>query len=150
MEIIDRLAALFLGTMLVVVSTAGGYYLLLSWKRGRRSVEWPTTEGRITSSRVESDQDRHAVKIQYSFRADGKQFEGDTVTYRGISTDRKTADNYVAKNPENHVVMVHYDPTNPPTSVLETGVDSRTYVLATMVLVILFIVGLAVISGFVF
>ena len=124
------ITGLVIGGLLLV----GGFFLTYRIgkpirDRAAASVAWPTTEGRITGSRVErvkNGGDRKATytaDITYEYALDGRTFEGDRVWFgddysaSDASAFRAAVDRY----PVGKAVKVHYDPAEPAESVLEPG-----------------------------
>lgn len=124
------IAGLIAGSLLLV----GGYFLTYRVGKPIRdkaaaSTAWPTTDGRITASRVERVKqggDRKAsftADITYEYALDGRTLEGDRVWFgddysaSDASAFRAAVDRY----PVGKAVKVHYDPAEPAESVLEPG-----------------------------
>lgn len=117
-------------------------YVRLAWKRGNASVHWPTARGEILSSAVVYDGDHHQPHIEYCYRVEGQRYTCDTITYRGYTPDQNTAESFVRRYPAKSEVNVRYDPHSPDVAVLEPGVDRKTFVIAIVVLLGLFSVGI--------
>ena len=103
----------------------------------RKSVEWPTTAGRIVRSGVDvsvhkdrySDRDRreresrsHSASIEYEFDVNGQPFKGSRITVISDQFGSKAwAQATSTKFPVGNEVTVSYNPTNPEQCVLEPG-----------------------------
>lgn len=97
--------------------------------RAAASTTWPTTDGRITGSKVERVKqggDRKATftaDITYEYTLDGRTFEGDRVWFGDdySASDASAFRAAVGRYPVGKAVKVHYDPAEPAESVLEPG-----------------------------
>ncbi len=143
MDLLDRISLQFFGWFFPFLSVLAGGYLWLHWKRGNASVWWPSVQGEILLSEVESDDEKYSPRIEYRYAVDGVQYKGDTLTYRGYGVDRKTAEFCVSRFPAKSTVPVYYDPGKPSVSVLEQGVDPADYLIALAVLLVVFVAGVA-------
>jgi hypothetical protein len=133
---------LFFGIAFPLFAVFGAYLLRVAWHRGNASQKWPTTKGLVIASKTEYDGDHYSPKVRYRYQVNSKILEGDTVTYRGFSTDRDTVEAYVKKYHEDATVSVYYDPDAPANSVLEPGVDKKAYIAGLVVLLSLFWTGI--------
>jgi hypothetical protein len=99
---------------------------------GAASVRWPSTDGRIVSSRLVTDHDssddkRYSAAVRYSYEVDGAQYVGDRVLFyyrsrfEGHTYDRSLVDPVLRRYPVGRQVRVHYEPGAPKNSVLEPG-----------------------------
>ena len=92
-------ATLIFGVIFTAIGFCVVYFVGLPMVReARASKSWPTTEGVITVSRVESRRERRDGKtktmyshhVEYSYNVDGRQLTGDQV-YCDRATDRASA-----------------------------------------------------------
>lgn len=139
----EHFSRLFFGIIFPLFAIYSVFALRRAWKHGKASEQWPTIEGTILESRVEYDGDNYNLRIRYRYNVLFEIFEGDAVTYRGFSGDKRTLEGYVEKYPEQSKVLVYYDPADPENSVLEPGVDSSSYVLGGVGIVVLFTIGIS-------
>ena len=139
---IERISGIFFGIALPSGAVFGAYALRLAWTRGTASQQWPTTDGTILESQVDYDGDHHRAKIRYQYVVQAEVLTGEVITYRGINTDRVTAEEYAEKYPISMKVVVYYDPASPAISVLEPGVDKQAYLAGSVVILVLFCVGI--------
>jgi Protein of unknown function (DUF3592) len=103
---------------------------------------WPTTDGVITSSKLETNspiqvKDRFnnwrsyessMPKVRYTYTVDGKQLEGSRITREPRADDH--GDAVVARYPVGKTVKVYYDAKDPASSVLEAKTSIGGVILA--------------------
>jgi len=124
------IVGLIVGGVLLV----GGYYLAYRVGKPIRdqaaaSVTWPTTDGRITASRVErvkkagDGQATYTADISYDYALDGRTFAGERVWFGDdySASDASAFRAAVSRYPVGQAVKVYYDPAEPAESVLEPG-----------------------------
>lgn len=96
----------------------------------RRSLDWPTTWGTITSASLERSamgglQNNHnstwAAKVLYEYEVDGRTYRGDTICSGGeLNTSFKSrAEERCRQYSPGSRVQVHYDPEDRNTCCLE-------------------------------
>ena len=77
--------------------------------------------------------------VTYSYSVDGVDHEGDRISIGAAgSGDPELAEAIRGRYPVGGEVPVHYDPSDPASSVLEPGVHGSTYILAIIGVVFLF------------
>jgi hypothetical protein len=119
---VPALAALGLAFLAV-----GGYHAWL----GMASESWPTAEGKILSSRVQSRRDRdsngrattqYTAKVDYEYQVGDRRYRSQRIQY-GLFTSnvRGQARSVVDRYPQGQAVQVRYDPDSPETAVLDPG-----------------------------
>lgn len=124
------ITGLVVGGLLLV----GGFFLTVRIgkpirDRAAASVAWPTTDGRITGSRVvRVRHGRYGTKtytadITYEYALDGGTFAGDRIWFGDdySASDASAFRAAVGRYPVGKAVKVHYDPAEPAQSVLEPG-----------------------------
>lgn len=100
-------------------------YLGWQWWLERRSRRWPSTVGRVISSRVIYDAyrlpRRYAVPgVEYEYTVDGTVWRGRRVRFGGwLNTNPEDAGVVAMRYKEGSPVSVRYDPRNPRRSTLE-------------------------------
>jgi len=102
-----------------------------SMQKAKAAKAWPTVEGRITSSEVDSywkrDRDSgstrmHEAKIAYEYTVDGVSYESTKISFMSSSSSlRGQAQAMVRKYPAGGTATVYYNPSNPQEAVLEPG-----------------------------
>ena len=121
-------------TGLLVGSLLAGGGFLLAFRLGKpirdealASTSWPTTDGRITRSRLdESRKDgttHRSADIGYEYEVAGRAFTG-TRVWIGDEYSSSPGNEFraaVERHPVGRRVRVHYDPADPARSVLEPG-----------------------------
>ena len=102
---------------------------------GLRSRAWPTAQGSILSSQVDtqssSDGTTYAPKVTYAYEAGGGHRSGSLVHGGGpvYISSQKYAQAIVDRYPQGAKVSVHYDPRDPSLSVLEPGIHWESLLL---------------------
>jgi hypothetical protein len=94
------------------------------------TTSWPTADGVVTSSRLETNtvqtkdqagylryRESRVPKVSYHYTVDGRQLEGSRITREPRADDH--GDAVVAQYPVGKAVKVYYDPKDPASSVLE-------------------------------
>jgi hypothetical protein len=123
--------------------------------------DWPTTDGVITSSKIDSNtiqtHDRagnlryaetRQPKVSYSYTVDGKQLEGSRITREPHADGH--GDAKLAAYPVGKTVKVYYDPKDPASSVLELGTSIGGIIFAALgAFFVLFSIVLVVVLKFV-
>ncbi|MBN1517904.1 DUF3592 domain-containing protein [Candidatus Sumerlaeota bacterium] len=143
----------------VLFSAIGGGLIIFvglpTVHKAKASLEWPTTDGVVTSSEVVTSHDEdgttYGANIIYRYTIDGQELIGDTVWYGGNfkSSSKKLALKTVGKYPKDKQVTVHYDPDRPNEAVLEPGAFKSTYFMLIFGGVFL-VVGLLMLAGSLF
>ncbi|MDH5680189.1 MAG: DUF3592 domain-containing protein [Spirochaetota bacterium] len=122
---------LIFGTKGIIFMVIGSF----SVENAKDSVNWPATDGLITTSRIEivvrksrryskttgytttTTRSREA-RVFYDYQVNGQHYSGDKVSYKSIKPD-----DAVNKYPKGKKLRVHYNPDDPSTSVIEPGYD---------------------------
>jgi hypothetical protein len=148
MDIFHQFAQYFFGIVFTCLSLIYASGVWLRWKRGKNSLNWPTTTGEILTSSVESIDDSYKANVKYVYLVDGKEHEGATITFADYQVDAETAQLRVARFPEGARVPVYYNPKSPKVSTLEIGNGPVRYpVLAGIILLILLVAGISLLIG---
>lgn len=108
--------------------------VLIAWaavRRGRTMRAWPTADGVVVESRVETTTTRHTgaytrststlfyvPRVIYRFRVEGVDVDGDQLGHSVSSTAPAVAERCAASYPVGTRVVVHYDPSEPATAVV--------------------------------
>lgn len=146
------------GLIIVTLVCAGvgsffTFYLgLPMYRRALASTSWPTTDGRIQTSRVETSRDnkgktRYTSAVQFAYEVQGQNYESAYVWPSGgyssssESEHRKVVERYTPGKQ----VKVFYDPQKPEFGILEPGVTSTNYIVL-IVGVMFFLAGLVMIA----
>ncbi len=122
-------------TILVLISlSAGGVYLYGKYvdrmtTLSKLSLEWPSTEGLITHSNLETRQRKvgtsrkmqHTVEINYEYVVDGDLYRNDTAQFNQNNLSTIEKQRLIARYPEGRQVEVFYNPSDPDESVLVPG-----------------------------
>jgi hypothetical protein len=105
----------------------GGYNVWM----GMASQSWPTAEGKILSSRIQSRRDRdssgrattmYTAKVDYEYQVGERQFRSQRVQYGLFSSSaRNQARDVMERYPQGRAVKVRYNPDSPEVAVLDPG-----------------------------
>jgi Protein of unknown function (DUF3592) len=116
-------------TLFAIVVVFTGVSWWRAWFQHRRldrSVTWPSTPGRITSSRVELDDEGDpTAEIAYTYRVDGVDYTGDRVSFGDLRGE--SAREVVAHHWTGRYVAVSYDPDRRQDSVLQVTRGQGTW-----------------------
>ena len=111
-----------------LVGTALFGYGHIKLQESRASVDWPTANGRIITSRVESheseDGTTYSADIVYVYNVEGTEHSSDVVVIGG---HEYSAHNVVQRYPVDKNVTVSYAPDDATNAVLEPGVESYMF-----------------------
>lgn len=106
----------------VALAFAGGRMVY----RSKASKDWPTVQGTVVSSRVETLRSKRAVSfrpdVSYRYEVNGVPYTSDTVAFDGhgsggLSEAQAVSRHYVAGAP----VTLHYEPADPSVACLQCG-----------------------------
>jgi len=128
-------------TIIIIITLA--YLLVAIWRSSaillnylkvrtelKNSLEWPSTTGQITSSKIEEvvwysrtkgNSYMYHPEVNYLFTVNNKEFDGNRVRFgSNIGTPKKQEAYAMTKRyPENASVNIYYDPGGPANSVIE-------------------------------
>jgi hypothetical protein len=100
---------------------------------GAASENWPSVAGKITLSMAGStgprDSKTYHPEVSYEYTVDGKTFTSKRISFAVAQIQRASQleiEEYLKQYPEGADVEVHYDPEDPSTSCLETGLQLGT------------------------
>lgn len=111
-------------------------------KNAAASQKWPTTQGTIIYSQMESmyrprtDTNRsttsYSLDLQYTYEADGHSYTGSQIAFADPpggdgESGQEAVREVMSQYPITKIVTVYYDPNDPATAVLEPGASSGTY-----------------------
>jgi hypothetical protein len=121
----------FVGSGAVAIGVLTAYGTVRMRLKVGQSHKWPTVPGKIVSSELESETERHnrkpittyAAAIRYAYEVDGKAYESDQIQLGGTSETSQPGEfeRMVKRYPEGKRVTVYYDPDDPATATLEPG-----------------------------
>lgn len=122
--------------------------------KAHASKSWPSTTGQVTVSKLEKrykdghmqEQERQfsserrrreidrnttfMAKIHYSYSVNSQDYEGQRVSFGGVSTNNpKDAQRVLKRYPRGKEVKVYYHPQNPKDSLLEPGITGSAFFL---------------------
>ncbi|MFY2559783.1 DUF3592 domain-containing protein [Corallococcus terminator] len=105
------------------------YFAISTMVRQTQAASWPSVQGTITRSEVESVRSNksttYGLKVAYDYSVDGQRHEGTRHRYAsGRSGVRAYSEELVARYPLGASVPVYYRPGQPSEAVLQVGLDS--------------------------
>lgn len=120
--------SIILGLFVVagLVATIWGLRVIII---ARRSLEWPSVEGKIEVSKVSSDEFDLLPNIEYSYCIGQRTFQQVLKFPSDITPTKEFALNYVEKYPIGKKVQVYYNPANPNHSTLEPGLAKGDWLI---------------------
>ena len=119
--------------MIVILLTFGlifGGVGLYRYNLGKKSVTWPAVKGKMTHARAVpttvNKQQEYQLSVKYRYTVDGKSYTGERVTVSdNYQKTRSLANEVLKKYPVGGEVSVYYNPANPGSSVLKTGMNKN-------------------------
>jgi hypothetical protein len=117
---LGALAALFAG---LVLTGFGAWKTLAAWE----SRSWPVAAGVVQRSLVERGVHgrhgrRYRAQVEYAYSVDGRYYRSSRISFGDAATGfRAPARWIVSRYPVASEVVVHYDPADPESAVLVTG-----------------------------
>ena len=128
--------------------------LLMAWagyemKRALETLDWPETQGTITSSGVSKEIRRESgagsrqsityyPEIRYAYQANGRSYTGTKINIGGKTGGMEwLAQRAVKKYSSGENVMVHYNPHDPAEAVLKAGIAGSSIFMLLMGVVFL-------------
>jgi hypothetical protein len=126
---------------------AVSYAMYQIYADATNSTNWPSVDGKVTSSRIEQSRRKFRVyydpKIEYNFSVKGSGYHGTRISFMLPTDDpsEESAQAVVDKHPVNSTCKVYYDPTNPWNCTLETGTTPVGILICALVPVLLAAVG---------
>ena len=116
----------------------GGVILFFGMKSllaANDSKSWPTVQGKIISSSVDSKRSdkggtTYHAEVIYEYKVGGQTQSSHNVAFGGYgSSDPSHARSIVNKYPAGSDITVHYSPSSPSEAVLETGISGQAFFL---------------------
>lgn len=142
---------------LVVFALAAALLMaLMAWATARRAWtmrRWPTADGIVVESRVERTMTRrtrrsrttstpfYIPRVVYRFRVEGVEIDGDRLGRSVSSSTSGVVERLVAAFPVGTRVVVHYDPAEPTTAVVDPGAGMVPLALAAAAAILVLIAG---------
>lgn len=135
------LALMFLIGGIIMLVYIGGHIASAG-----ESADWPSIEGRLSkislSERRSSSSAGHmgtrietltyGIDAEYDYRVGGTSYLGKRFSFEPFTGDRSYWEAKAGLYEAGSRVNVHYDPGNPESAVLETGVYERNYIFIVM------------------
>ncbi len=108
---------LWLIRLYILFALAGFLYGVIQVKEAKRSLEWPSTLGKVIEARRGSDPVKPLVLYRYA--VDGRQYEARRIAFRQVAGDETAP--MLRRYRVGKEVTVYFDPEDPETAVLEVG-----------------------------
>lgn len=103
---------------------------IVSLRRDRPSLVWPSVEGKLAQSdllwRSKGLGYYRYAQVMYTYRVDGRQYVSHQIALWSPDLSRGNARAFVAANPPRSTVLVYYEPQHPENAVLLPGADEWT------------------------
>lgn len=123
--------------MIIVLLLFGlvlGGFGLNRYHMGKESQSWPAIRGKITYSHAQSRRVKNSYEYQpsvkYTYFVDKRSHTGKRITASDVYQKTLSgAKDILKKYPVGGEVSVYYDPADPGTSLLETGIKKNVYIL---------------------
>jgi Protein of unknown function (DUF3592) len=128
------MAARFLCLLACSITGFCAVLVIIGDCRASDSKNWPTTHGTVVAFRA---------KPNYQYAVPSGNFTNDYVSCNelfGLSRELTDSEKYAVRYPLNGKVTVHYHPTKPDISVLETKFNSATFWKETALLIVIVLV----------
>lgn len=143
---------------IMFVLVAAVLLALMAWAAIRRAATmraWPATDGVVASSRVEqtimhrrrsgsqysTTATVYVPRVIYHYRVGGIDIDGDQFGRMSSGTAAAVAERVVAAFPAGTKVVVHYDPNEPTTAIVDPAAGRLPLVLAGIALVLFAVAG---------
>ena len=112
--------ALIIGAFIVVglIITAFGWR---AFQKGKSTGEWPSVSGKISETRLASDENDLLPDIRFSYMIDDNRYEGRLEFPPGTMPMPGFAADQIAKYSLGSEVEVYYNPQQPEQATLEPG-----------------------------
>ena len=151
MKAVSWIFAYLFPLLVLMVGSWALWHSISLLKDAYASSAWLTTSGTITRSDLGSrtepgkseDRTSYWPIVEYQFVVEGETFEGSNITLDGtrsgphIGTGEKQAKEVLARYQMHSGVDVHYDPSDPTASTLETGVAATNLILPVLSIVLM-------------
>jgi hypothetical protein len=106
----------------VALAWGGARMLVRAWS----SEHWPTAQGSVLSSSVETLRSKRSVTfrphVRYSYSVGSERYTSDTIAFGSTDAgDSRDAKEYVSRFPAGSSVSLHYSPDDPSVACLDCG-----------------------------
>lgn len=101
-----------------VITCVWGWRIIV---QGRKTLQWPVTEGLIEASSLTAGSDDLLPLITYRYTANGETYHNTLKFPKDITPTQEYANSYLEKYPADRQVPVYYDPSDPAHATLEPG-----------------------------
>jgi hypothetical protein len=125
-------ALILIGALVLFAAVFGGFGAF-KYVVGSASASWPSTDGRITSSRLNQTGSGTKAKfrpsVSYSYTVQGSGYTGNQIRAVSSYSSRSRAEAELARYRVGSTVPVYYDPAKPASSLLVPGVTRSVYLM---------------------
>jgi hypothetical protein len=147
-SLIVRYTLLAIGIILLLITPYAGYRAYTNYLRGKASVNWPSVEGEITHSSVETSTGRrgrinYKAKIEYGYNVAGRIYQGSRLSFADMTgTSESSAQEVADSYPVGSKHKIYYDPEDPSCCTLRPGIGAFGGIMYAMVPIALLAVGI--------
>ena len=139
----------FMIIVLLVFGLIIGGVGLYRYNLGKKSAAWPAVKGKMTYARAVpatvNKKQEYRLSVKYRYTVDGKSYTGERVTASdNYQKTRSLANDVLKKYPVGGEVSVYYNPADPRSSVLKTGINKNVS-LPLGIAVVCFLLAVAII-----
>jgi hypothetical protein len=136
-----------------IVVFVGAFAMFVGIENGvkaRDSLQWPTVEGKVVSSSIQSERTSrgagggssttYRARVVYEYAVDRTTYNGERIAYGEYATGNPAdAERIIEKYPKDKKILVYYMPDNHGESVLEPGQAGLPWFFLGLGVVFLFI-----------
>ena len=138
--------SLILGLFLLtgIFTCTWGWRIIM---QGRKTLQWPTTQGVIDTSSLSSASDDLLPHITYCYTVKEESYHNTLKFSKDITPTQEFAKSYLDKFPTGQQVQVYYDPSDPLNATLEPGMGRGDWLVFAIGLGMAFFGALLLIFG---
>lgn len=115
--------------LFILAGVATAVWGLVVVAQGRKSKDWPSTEGVIEKSERSSEEDDLLPEIVFRYSVGGREYVKTFDFPRGISPHPQLSIEYANRYPAGARVRVYHDPADPQRATLEPGVGQGDWMI---------------------
>ena len=135
-----HVAFMIIPALFVIVGIAVLPYGIRNLKDSLSSRSWPTTNGIIEHSSVESHSDTFHADILYTYTIGSTNYTGTRVSLSDYGTGGPSHARRIShRYPEGETVLVYYKPLNPEVAILEPGLRLPAIIIILFSLLFIFL-----------
>lgn len=135
----DDILALFLGVIFIFIGLVILLLAAYGYIEGGKSKNWPSTNGVIIESKIESGiDDIPSFDVSYEYYVDGIKYTGRNTTPSGIINNPQKA---LQQYPKNSNVQVFYNPSKHEDALLELEKHPQILIQVKVAIIFSFLAG---------